>query len=1272
MLQAAFERFWELLGGVFALNADAFRSISDLPLGLIVAIAIVVAAGLSQAMAQSIILFINQVKPIRFIFSLLLNAVLFTFGYLFLVLSTWVVTLLPWTQPIPLIVLIVVLGISYAPLVFSFLGAIPYLGVPLLTVLAIWHLWEMVIGITAVTELGMVGAVSYVAVGWLVLRLLESTVGQPLANLGRWLSNKIAGVPLVTSNSGLRRILQGVVEQSAGGVQISPQSSMAGYQVPSFDRTLTDRQAAERSNRRRSRSSPSDSTEASNEEPIVFTLDPASIREAVLKLRTTRKPPQGVDRKIRTILGLVGMAVLVFLVVVAFDPLRTWIFAQIEQLPQPVRFLFDLAWIGLIALVVAGLLAPLESLGWWAGWYADDIDTILNAGTLATPITDESEISRYVVYLDGISKSTFEYLPDVEEFLHALTPALPENVALIRDIMPYSVLNNPLIEDRPLAFLWRLTDDRRLNNPASLLGMLINLRNVWTVAVSADKRYGPIYNQGIAQVIYNGLINHGYHPDTGIPVTLIGFSGGGQMAAACAPFLRRALSGPIDVISLGGVISGNCNILKLEHLYHLVGQKDIVERLGAVMFPGRWKLFPLSYWNRAKQRGKISFVSLGPVGHQIPGGLMDPDKHLPDGRSYLQQTIDLIAAILHGELLREERVASRKPSNYQLYQQADFNHPDYYPLSQSVPLDRYQPIAPWMGRLILPTPSARRRVKGALFEVHHAPAAYQHLIGRIVMLQWSYNPNVRALVRAVTKDVHFSAEADYTSEYGGLVHPERLDHWRQVGPLESLAGSRPQDDVIVMLPSKVTVEDYQRPGGGGTQETPIDAAHSSPHSASRAVAYVLRIERQPVQITGRFYGLVQFQAALEGDRFQVVHFNRQSRQFDGPAETVRLPQVVADQNGVFPSTSRGIEHSALNETGWYIYGAADADGVFVVQSIAPRSLLWLQPDRVVFGTQAAYHYIRKQAWANIAAQKGKVSSVLLSPREHDLQAAIDDWQVGDRALVLHVYGGIGGKKREPAAATPLFFGHFAYGVATVVHDPIADERRFDIRYYQVYTHNTDGLVAGVLHWSRYMGDRQFGWMGTRPVADILIKLEAFTGRYQFGDVARSPLENMLQQLEAMTARYRIGDGTGGTYVGAANNCAQDSNQALFASLVTLETNVRNGQEWLEQWVANYPDQAQRFEQLLQLKRSLKRQLQPFGVPRPDWEKNEYNLGSTLEDEPLRNLVTGLGSWRTILPRLASDAVVKSFLREGATVWVLRTNQVGGFDPDIEPIAPMTL
>jgi len=129
---------------------------------------------------------------------------------------------------------------------------------------------------------------------------------------------------------------------------------------------------------------------------------------------------------------------------------------------------------------------------------------------------------------------------------------------------------------------------------------------------------------------------------------------------------------------------------------------------------------------------------------------------------------------------------------------------------------------------------------------------------------------------------------------------------------------------------------------------------------------------------------------------------------------------------------------------------------------------------------------------------------------------------------------------------------------------------------------------------------------------------------------------------------------------------------LFASILNLETNLHNGLELLDQWIVDHPQQAQCFTQLVQLEKSLKRQLQPFGMPREDWENNEYNLGSTLEDEPLNNLITGLSSWRTLLPRLASDTIVKTFLRQGASVWILRTNQIGGYDPDIEPIAPMTL
>ncbi len=58
---------------------------------------------------------------------------------------------------------------------------------------------------------------------------------------------------------------------------------------------------------------------------------------------------------------------------------------------------------------------------------------------------------------------------------------------------------------------------------------------------------------------------------------------------------------------------------------------------------------------------------------------------------------------------------------------------------------------------------------------------------------------------------------------------------------------------------------------------------------------------------------------------------------------------MANMNGCLPSTNRDIEKSSANEAGWYIYGAKDAAGTFVVQSIAPRALLRLQPDEYVVG-----------------------------------------------------------------------------------------------------------------------------------------------------------------------------------------------------------------------------------------------------------------------------------------------------------------------------------
>ncbi|HZG38627.1 MAG TPA: CAAX protease, partial [Nodosilinea sp.] len=950
---------------------------------------------------------------------------------------------------------------------------------------------------------------------------------------------------------------------------------------------------------------------------------------------------------LKPVLGLLAIVVLTVVVLALLRPIRQWWFGWLANLPGLVLLGLNFLWIGIVALVVAGLLAPLETLGWWAGWYDDEINTTVNAGELAEPVADPSQITRYVVYLDGIGISSFEYLPDIEEFLDTLAPTLPKHVALIRGIMPYSVMNAPLDEDRPLSFLWRYADTLRFAHPMSVLGLLVNLRNMLIVGVSADKRYGPLYNQGIAQVVFNGLVKNGYRVGSGTPVTLMGYSGGGQMSCASAPYLKRALGAPIDVISLGGVISANINLLQLEHLYHLVGEKDGVEKLGSKLFPGRWQIFPLSYWNRAKRRGKISFVSLGPVGHQVPGGILDPNLLLPDGRSALKQTIDTINAVLHGDILEAELERGGKANNYDIFAANPLVQYQSYPLDQRPDPALYRPIGDWVGRLILPAKA--ERFGGIFYEIHHAPADHHGLMGRVVKLCWSDHPLTQQLVQAVTHDVHFSADAEYVSRFGGVINPVRLNHWLRVDPLESLAGSLPEDDMIAVVEKPQVVLDKD--------------------------GVTLLISTQPMEVTGRYYGLVQFVKPVAGtDQWRVRHFNRLSRAFDGAEEVVSLPPVATmEVYGSDPSTTKDLEKSPYNESGWYIYGAQNASGTFVVQSLGPRALFRLAPDRVVFGgAELAYRYIRNEAWANVATQKGRVSSVLCTAQDNGrpeaIAAAIDDWQVGDRALILHTYGGIGGNKTEPSAATPIFFGHFAYGRAEVVHDPLADERRFEIRYYQVYAHNIDGLIAGTIHWSRYQGDRQRGWLGTRPTCDILVKLDAFSRQYYFDDEMRSPLTRMEAHLQAMTARYRIGDGTGGTFVGPSNNCSQDSNQALFASLQGTSLSLYRHADAL---IDQHPDQAEPLHQLALFGRDLKDTLQPLGGLRPAWEKNEFNLGSSIEDEPIRNLIMGLGSWRTVFPRKASDVVVHKFLKYGASAWVLCTSQVGGHDPDIEPIAPMT-
>jgi hypothetical protein len=308
--------------------------------------------------------------------------------------------------------------------------------------------------------------------------------------------------------------------------------------------------------------------------------------------------------------------------------------------------LVQLLGIGLVLLLIAGLLAPFESLGWWAGWFGhadQDLDMTLALEQEPAEREASEEVEHYLVYLSGIGVIAGDALGASEVgFLDALRARIP-GVVLVDDVFPYAMNNCGLTGQRTFASLWRWIRQRNLKGKGGILAMFINARNVFQVMVSADRRYGPIYNFGISKVILQHLLGQGYRLGSGKRVTLIGFSGGGQISIGAAAYLQPVLEAPLRVVSIGGVMADDPGLNQVEHLSHLYGTKDSIQKVGQMAYAGRWPLLPHSPWNRAKADHKITLIPLGPIGHTGHGGYFDPASHLEDGRSFLEQTVEAVA-----------------------------------------------------------------------------------------------------------------------------------------------------------------------------------------------------------------------------------------------------------------------------------------------------------------------------------------------------------------------------------------------------------------------------------------------------------------------------------------------------------------------------------------------------------------------------------------------------------------------------------------------------
>ena len=330
---------------------------------------------------------------------------------------------------------------------------------------------------------------------------------------------------------------------------------------------------------------------------------------------------------------------------------------------------FGLQFILLITFVaLVGLfLAPFETVRWWVRQQentsatAEQIPQQVQGVEQFQHALVQSRADAVLVYLSGIGDPSGDYeAPNEVLFLDQLQARLPTTL-IIRDVFAFSVTKRGLEKSTALGHVWSwLNEQKSSRSRTAVLGQIINLRNLMQVLVSADYRYGPIYSYGIAEIIVRFMLQRGYQLGSGVPVILLGYSGGGQVALGAARYIASTVRAPVWVISMGGVLSSDPGLNYIHKLYHVYGERDNVHTLGERVFPGRWFISRKSFWNIAKREGRIIMMNIGPIGHNGPNGYLDANATLPDGTRFLEKTLDTIETLANA--MRAEAHAATSPS----------------------------------------------------------------------------------------------------------------------------------------------------------------------------------------------------------------------------------------------------------------------------------------------------------------------------------------------------------------------------------------------------------------------------------------------------------------------------------------------------------------------------------------------------------------------------------------------------------------------------------
>lgn len=191
-----FDYLFQVIRYALTLDPRLYGFVAANPRSSWLVLGVVFLAGASVLLGQSAVLFVNRVRRGRFLFSLLLNGVMYVISYF-----VWGVTISligrflfefdpgPW----PIVRMV---GLSTAPLIFGFFILIPWMGPFIGKILNIWGFLILVSVVQFGFQVGLIGALVTVGLGWLAMMLLNNLVGKPIVAIRNRIWQKVAGSTL--------------------------------------------------------------------------------------------------------------------------------------------------------------------------------------------------------------------------------------------------------------------------------------------------------------------------------------------------------------------------------------------------------------------------------------------------------------------------------------------------------------------------------------------------------------------------------------------------------------------------------------------------------------------------------------------------------------------------------------------------------------------------------------------------------------------------------------------------------------------------------------------------------------------------------------------------------------------------------------------------------------------------------------------------------------------------------------------------------------------